>query len=192
MQLLVKILDGTYVIDYPGSKTLAELSAYLHSKFPWLNSASCFLGSPLDQNRLLQDLNPFQLSLSVRLPGGKGGFGSQLKAKGARMSNATSTNFESSRDLSGRRLRTVHDAQKLAEYIRNEPARALERENRIQKKIKDGLAKPDPIKVVIQDKSFEKDHSDAMQGISNALAKGFVKKPPKKPVNVTAWYLIFI
>lgn len=68
---------------------------------------------------LLKDLHfikdndfPIELSLFVQLKGGKGGFGSQLKAQGGRMANKKTTNMESCRDLSGRRLKTVNDAKK--------------------------------------------------------------------------------
>jgi hypothetical protein len=56
--------------------------------------------------------HPISLELCVRLPGGKGGFGSQLRAAGGRMSAGKSTNFDSCRDLSGRRLGTIKEAQR--------------------------------------------------------------------------------
>jgi hypothetical protein len=48
----------------------------------------------------------------LRLRGGKGGFGSMLRAQGGRMSSQKTTNFESCRDLSGRRLKTINSAKK--------------------------------------------------------------------------------
>ncbi|KAL2160040.1 hypothetical protein VTH06DRAFT_1695 [Thermothelomyces fergusii] len=74
---------------------------------------------------LLQtDLLP--LRLSAPLVGGKGGFGSQLRAAGGRMSkrrkgpNGAEENG-SSRNLDGRRLRTVTEAKALAEYLAIKP-----------------------------------------------------------------------
>jgi len=76
--------------------------------------------------------------------GGKGGFGSQLRAAGGRMSSQKTSNSDSCRDLSGRRLSTIKEAKKsvsffphiplfilivfrlcsrLAEYLEQEPAR---------------------------------------------------------------------
>jgi hypothetical protein len=78
--------------------------------------------------------------------GGKGGFGSQLRAAGGRMSSQKTSNNDSCRDLSGRRLSTIKEAKKcvlpwqpcrsvvvidgssvccfrLAEYLEQEPAR---------------------------------------------------------------------
>ena len=65
------------------------------------------------------------LRLSVPLCGGKGGFGSQLRAAGGRMSSKRKKNHEddngSSRNLDGRRLRTVNEAKALAEYLAIKP-----------------------------------------------------------------------
>ncbi|KAI5286937.1 hypothetical protein KEM54_006370 [Ascosphaera aggregata] len=65
------------------------------------------------------------LRLSAPLCGGKGGFGSQLRAAGGRMSSRRKGNKEedngSSRNLDGRRLRTVNEAKALAEYLALKP-----------------------------------------------------------------------
>jgi hypothetical protein len=64
------------------------------------------------------------LRLSVPLCGGKGGFGSQLRAAGGRMSSKKKRNQDdhgSSRNLDGRRLRTVNEAKALAEYLAIKP-----------------------------------------------------------------------
>ncbi|PBP21291.1 hypothetical protein BUE80_DR007950 [Diplocarpon rosae] len=57
--------------------------------------------------------------------GGKGGFGSQLRAAGGRMSSKRKRNQGddngSSRNLDGRRLRSVHEAKALAEYLAIKP-----------------------------------------------------------------------
>ena len=55
--------------------------------------------------------NPLFIDVNLRLKGGKGGYGSLLRAQGNKMSSRKSTNFESCRDLEGRRLRTVHQTQ---------------------------------------------------------------------------------
>ncbi|KAG5976687.1 hypothetical protein E4U58_000020 [Claviceps cyperi] len=63
------------------------------------------------------------LRLAVPLCGGKGGFGSQLRAAGGRMSSRKKNqeNHGSSRNLDGRRLRTVNEAKALAEFIEMKP-----------------------------------------------------------------------
>ncbi|PSK40069.1 hypothetical protein B9Z65_8009 [Elsinoe australis] len=70
------------------------------------------------------DLLP--LRLTTLLLGGKGGFGSQLRAAGGRMSSRKNRNNNrdpnaSSRNLDGRRLRTVTEAKALAEYLATKP-----------------------------------------------------------------------
>ncbi|KXT13012.1 hypothetical protein AC579_3343 [Pseudocercospora musae] len=66
------------------------------------------------------------LRLSRRLCGGKGGFGSQLRAAGGRMSSRKNRNNNtnpngSNRNLDGRRLRTVDEAKRLADYLAIKP-----------------------------------------------------------------------
>ncbi|PHH53939.1 Telomere maintenance protein SDE2 [Ceratocystis fimbriata CBS 114723] len=66
------------------------------------------------------------LSLRLWSPlcGGKGGFGSQLRAAGGRMSKKKRGQGEengSSRNLDGRRIRTVNEAKGLAEYLAVKP-----------------------------------------------------------------------
>lgn len=59
---------------------------------------------------------PLFVRLAVKLPGGKGGFASQLRAQGGRMSSNKATNNDSCRDLNGRRLSTIKEAQKYVLY----------------------------------------------------------------------------
>ncbi|KAI3390525.1 hypothetical protein diail_9282 [Diaporthe ilicicola] len=65
------------------------------------------------------------LRLSHPILGGKGGFGSQLRAAGGRMSSKRKKNRGdengSSRNLEGRRLRTVTEAKALAEFLAIKP-----------------------------------------------------------------------
>ncbi|EXJ81549.1 hypothetical protein A1O1_07613 [Capronia coronata CBS 617.96] len=66
------------------------------------------------------------LRLSASLVGGKGGFGSQLRAAGGRMSSRKKRqNAElatgSARNLDGRRLRTITEAKNLATYLATKP-----------------------------------------------------------------------
>ncbi|KAJ5905187.1 uncharacterized protein N7473_002103 [Penicillium subrubescens] len=65
------------------------------------------------------------IRLSAPMCGGKGGFGSQLRAAGGRMASKRKRNQgdnnSSSRNLDGRRLRTVNEAKALAEYLAVKP-----------------------------------------------------------------------
>jgi Silencing defective 2 N-terminal ubiquitin domain len=79
---------------------------------------------------------PVCIRLAVRLPGGKGGFGSQLRAAGGRMSSGRHSDNGSCRDLNGRRLNTIKEAQHLAAYLESAP----EREKAKKQQAKDKLS----------------------------------------------------
>ena len=64
------------------------------------------------------------ISLSLRLVGGKGGFGSNLRAAGKK---TQIDNFDSCRDLQGRRIRHNTAAQKLEEWQAEAEERELEK-----------------------------------------------------------------
>jgi hypothetical protein len=89
---------------------------------------STYLATPDD------DFLPLRLSVAVC--GGKGGFGSQLRAAGGRMSARKKRNqgddHASSRNLDGRRLRTVTEAKALAEYLAIKPE--MERKEKQQRR----------------------------------------------------------
>ncbi|KAK8078239.1 Telomere maintenance protein SDE2 [Apiospora saccharicola] len=86
---------------------------------------------------LPEDEDFLTLRLSAPLCGGKGGFGSQLRAAGGRMSSKrkkTGRENDSSRNLDGRRLRTVNEAKALAEYLAIKPEmEQKEREKRMER-----------------------------------------------------------
>ncbi|KAH9836685.1 telomere stability and silencing-domain-containing protein [Rhodofomes roseus] len=66
--------------------------------------------------------------------GGKGGFGSQLRAAGGRMSSQKTSNNDSCRDLSGRRLSTIKEAK-------NEPLRKKKAQQEAQRAKLEALEK---------------------------------------------------
>ena len=86
---------------------------------------------------LSTDGQDVHLRLSVRLPGGKGGFGSQLRAAGGRMNSKRSgqNNTDSCRDLNGRRLSTIKEAKKLADYLASAPEREAARIQQTREKL---------------------------------------------------------
>ena len=105
---------------------------------------------PIDSQRPLSDLySPSQhgllsLRLSAPILGGKGGFGSQLRAAGGRMSSKRKKNQGdsngSSRNLDGRRLRTVAEAKSLAEYLAIKPKMEREEKEKRRKRWEDVVA----------------------------------------------------
>jgi hypothetical protein len=113
------------------------------------------------------------LRLSVPVCGGKGGFGSQLRAAGGRMSSRKKRNQgddnASSRNLDGRRLRTVTEAKALAEYLAVKPdmdrkekerkrkrwEQVVEMADRRQEEIKNGKGRLDGKWVEAKEDSLE-------------------------------------
>ncbi|KAK3321468.1 telomere stability and silencing-domain-containing protein [Cercophora scortea] len=105
----------------PATTTRLLLTTHANKQLSYSSPAplSSLLPSPLDNDFL-------SLRLSLPLCGGKGGFGSQLRAAGGRMSSKRKKGSGgeengSSRNLDGRRLRTVTEAKALAEYLAIKP-----------------------------------------------------------------------
>ncbi|XP_043860456.1 replication stress response regulator SDE2 [Dromiciops gliroides] len=79
-------------------------------------------------------------SLEPRLCGGKGGFGSMLRALGAQIEKTT--NREACRDLSGRRLRDVNHEKAMAEWVKQQAEREAEKEQRRLERLQRKLVEP--------------------------------------------------
>ncbi|OWZ68608.1 hypothetical protein AYX15_00553 [Cryptococcus neoformans] len=116
--LQLQLPSTTLISSLPVPSTLASTS-YLRTT----SSGPLSLFTPLsDLIREDAPNHPITLHVVPRLLGGKGGFGSQLRAAGGRMSSGKATNVDSCRDLSGRRLGTIKEAQRQAELLESEPA----------------------------------------------------------------------
>ncbi|KAH9481686.1 Telomere maintenance protein SDE2 [Psilocybe cubensis] len=127
----------TLTLSAPESAKISDLLPLIHEKYPAFPTSltssvlfSTHSGQVPPADSLVSDLKSLDASdelvtlrLSPRVLGGKGGFGSQLRAAGGRMSSQKTNNNDSCRDLTGRRLSTIKEAKKLAEYIESEPAR---------------------------------------------------------------------
>ncbi len=130
-------LPLTLSLPLPVTTTVAEYREWLHRRTPlnWdnqlilttLSNTQLDFLSTTPIGDLLSDPEDGFLSLRLSAPlcGGKGGFGSQLRAAGGRMSSKRKKNQGenngSSRNLDGRRLRTVTEAKALAEYLAIKP-----------------------------------------------------------------------
>ncbi|KYK55745.1 hypothetical protein DCS_07709 [Drechmeria coniospora] len=125
----------TLNIPVSASTTVSQLRDELNEKLPITNtrlilSTLCNIQLPQKSQTSLAKYLPasdddfLSLRLSIPVCGGKGGFGSQLRAAGGRMSSRKKKNQDdhaSSRNLDGRRLRTVTEAKALAEYLAIKP-----------------------------------------------------------------------
>ncbi|XP_030044764.1 replication stress response regulator SDE2-like, partial [Microcaecilia unicolor] len=84
--------------------------------------------------------NGLVYSLAPRLCGGKGGFGSMLRALGAQIEKTT--NREACRDLSGRRLRDVNHEKAMADWVKKQADREAEKEQRRLERLQRKLSEP--------------------------------------------------
>jgi len=146
-------LPTTLCLPIPSTSTIADLTDALSSRLsgPALSTHRLILTTSsnkaycLTSTQSLASLLPqpdvdtiLPLRLSTPLCGGKGGFGSQLRAAGGRMSSKKKRNANaaeanaSSRNLDGRRLRTVTEAKALAEYLAIKPD--MDRKEKEEKK----------------------------------------------------------
>ncbi|CRK28221.1 hypothetical protein BN1708_015122, partial [Verticillium longisporum] len=129
-------LPSTLVLPVPVTTTFSDVREQIDARLPESGSRLILTTIsnkelPATSARPLSDLlssvedDFISLRLSVPLCGGKGGFGSQLRAAGGRMSSKKKRNQgdanNSSRNLDGRRLRTVTEAKALAEYLAIKP-----------------------------------------------------------------------
>ncbi|OLN92038.1 Telomere maintenance protein SDE2 [Colletotrichum chlorophyti] len=129
-------LPSTLVLPVPSTTTLCDLRERLDERLPvtdnrliltTVSNKELSASSTKPVSDLLSSATDdfVSLRLSVPLCGGKGGFGSQLRAAGGRMSSKKKRNQgdanNSSRNLDGRRLRTVTEAKALAEYLAIKP-----------------------------------------------------------------------
>ncbi|KAF3070530.1 Telomere maintenance protein SDE2 [Daldinia childiae] len=128
-------LPPTLSLPIPPTTTLSDLHHRIEDRLPQIDSRLILttvsnkqiLSNSRDLVSTLCDSDDAFLSLRLSIPlcGGKGGFGSQLRAAGGRMSSKKKRNRgdenASSRNLDGRRIRTVNEAKALAEYLAIKP-----------------------------------------------------------------------
>lgn len=108
------------------------------------------------------------IRLQERLPAGKGGFGSMLRAIGAQIEKTT--NREACRDLSGRRLRDINEEKRLKAYLdKQKEADPEDEAAKLQKKVDKLLAKP---KHEFHDASYNQARSELTQNVDEAVQEG--------------------
>jgi len=208
----------TLALSVPEDTTLENLHAVLLARYPFLPptadlrlcpvSASSSSDETTTTTTLASILGPrgigndngnhplVSLRLVPRMRGGKGGFGSQLRAAGGRMSSQKTNNNDSCRDLSGRRLSTIKEAKKLAEYLEHEPARkkaaaeaqrakleGLERKLGIEGgagSSSNGDAQVAGRKHRFDDTEYLEQSRDLVDNVKSAVTAGLLKKRKKK------------
>lgn len=107
--------------------------------------------------------------ICTKLIGGKGGFGSMLRAIGAQIEKTT--NREACRDLSGRRLRDINEEKRLRKWLEGQEEREKEAAERKQKKIERLIAAP--IINVDLNPDYEREREELPERVSEALEAGW-------------------
>ncbi|XP_057254824.1 splicing regulator SDE2 [Pezoporus wallicus] len=106
-------------------------------------------------------------SLEPRLCGGKGGFGSMLRALGAQIEKTT--NREACRDLSGRRLRDVNHEKAMAEWVKQQAEREAEKEQRRLERLQRKLAEP---KHLFTNPDYQQQCHEMAERLEDSVLKG--------------------
>ncbi|KAI1797483.1 telomere stability and silencing-domain-containing protein [Ganoderma leucocontextum] len=199
----------TLALSAPSETSFADLYELLANRYPSLplhsHAADLVLSptsGPIPEAHTLlstllwdEDDHPHPLvtlRLVPRLRGGKGGFGSQLRAAGGRMSSQKTSNNDSCRDLSGRRLSTIKEAKRLAEYIESEPLRKKAQQEAQRAKLEtlerklgisaDGSSS-DPVagkKHRLEDNEYIEQSREIVDNVKNAVSSAMLKKKKKK------------
>ncbi|KAG0251773.1 hypothetical protein BG011_007380 [Mortierella polycephala] len=139
------------------------------------DDALILLFEDLHQNQKMSHQQQHHLkyfTLSLRMNGGKGGFGSMLRAQGGRMSSQKTTNTDACRDLSGRRIKTVNDAKKMAEYLKKAPEREKAKRENLKRKIEEKLelAERPTRKHRFEDSKFFDEAEEQVEEVKSAVA----------------------
>ncbi|KAI9471207.1 hypothetical protein LPJ55_001797 [Coemansia sp. RSA 990] len=115
------------------------------------------------------------LAVQRRVLGGKGGFGSTLRSQGSRMSNKPNS-FDDCRDLYGRRLRTLKEAQSITDKLKEEEKAKEEAAERRRKKIAEGLQDRPAKKHRFDDTEYLKACDEIVESTKRTTKKALRKK----------------
>ena len=140
-----------------------------------INAFSVYLSGRLlsEDSTLVPCSGPLVLRLQSRVLGGKGGFGSQLKAIGAQIQKTTSR--EACRDLSGRRVRDVNAEKQFQQLAREEKRRSEERkQQQVRRREKRWAQRTNRPR--LQDPQYYQSLEDNEQRVSDALRHALKRK----------------
>lgn len=135
-------------------------------------------GRRASENQILDPNATVDVALSIL--GGKGGFGSMLRALGAQIEKTT--NNEACRDLSGRRLRDINEETRLKNYVaghaEREREKAKKKEEKLEKlrKLVDSKFTGNGGKHEFHDPSYNKEREEATDRVHEAMEQAFAKK----------------
>ncbi|CAL1531264.1 unnamed protein product [Lymnaea stagnalis] len=165
-----------YVVDLLSAVVNSQDQTFLHSLTITEEIKSSFYvlcnGRKVSYGTSLEDGRTYHIV--PRLLGGKGGFGSMLRAIGAQIEKTTSR--EACRDLSGRRMRDINNEKKLKEWLAKEAERERDRETRKQERLAKQLA---PTQHKFDDPEYHEQRTKVQEDLEDALSKGLKRKQEK-------------
>lgn len=155
------------------------------NRFVWQQGASSSADFYVVRNGRLSDLEEAVqpgavYHLEPRLRGGKGGFGSMLRALGAQIEKTT--NREACRDLSGRRLRDVNHEKEMAEWLKKQTEREAEKEQRRLERLQRKLKEP---KHQFTDPEYQRQCHDLSERLEDSVMKGLQASCSQKTDDVS-------
>jgi len=121
-----------------------------------------------------------------RILGGKGGFGSMLRAIGAQIEKTT--NREACRDLSGRRLRDINEEKRVKDFLAKGGPSTEDPEERKKRKLQRLSQAP---KTEFKDEHYEKHMSEMTESVTDAVECGFkagTSEIPKKKIKKRGYF----
>ncbi|XP_068156675.1 splicing regulator SDE2 [Drosophila tropicalis] len=130
-------------------------------------------GKRLTETQDLCHDDNIQIHCVLRQLGGKGGFGSMLRAIGAQIEKTT--NREACRDLSGRRLRDINEEKRVRAWLEKQGEREREAEERKKRKIEKLLAVP---KHEFKDEQYDEARANLTEKVNNAFEEGLKQAKP--------------
>ncbi|THU59522.1 hypothetical protein C4D60_Mb07t02990 [Musa balbisiana] len=180
-QIFVKLLDGRTQCVPIASPTLSgetlrrDLVARtrIPLRFLRLVSGSRVISDETVISASTDGLFP-SVSLLLRLPGGKGGFGSLLRGAATKAGQKKTNNFDACRDMSGRRLRHVNAEKKLEEWKAEAEERRLEKlaEDFLKKKAKE-VKKNSTAAVEKYLEKYREDAEKCMEEVEESVRQSF-------------------
>uniref|UniRef100_A0A2M3ZI26 Putative agap001314-pa-like protein n=1 Tax=Anopheles braziliensis TaxID=58242 RepID=A0A2M3ZI26_9DIPT len=165
------ILHGTDWLQVQATSSVADDIVLAIEKWKGLAPADYYL---TQTGRIIGDWHNVTphvpLRINERLLGGKGGFGSMLRAIGAQIEKTT--NREACRDLCGRRLRDINEEKRLKAYLEKQQNASEDERLKIQSKIEKLLAKP---KHEFEDERYESVREELIVTGDDAIQAGLQK-----------------
>lgn len=152
------------------------LVSIINSMIPdGINNTQHFQGESsfylLSQGKIVSQTNydrQSNIQICPRMLGGKGGFGSMLRAIGAQIEKTT--NREACRDLSGRRLRDINEEKRMKDWAEKSKELEEEKKERKQQKLEKMLTAP---KHEFKDEEYEKSRENLTEAVSDSVEAGF-------------------